>query len=57
MIVEIIKVLTVPFGMLVIGLLLWYALVHGIDGAIFGVGATIIGGLGGFHLKGYLVKR
>jgi hypothetical protein len=40
-------------GMVIVGLLVWCALSRGIDGAVFGSGSAIIGGLGGYALKGF----
>jgi hypothetical protein len=50
------KALSVPLAMLIVGLLVWYALSKGMDGAIAGSGFTVIGGLGGFYLKGFLLR-
>ena len=54
--VEIIKALTVPFAILVVGLLVWAALSKGIDGAVFMTGLAIVGGLGGYEVKALVAK-
>ncbi|MBA7581445.1 hypothetical protein ES708_23348 [subsurface metagenome] len=54
--VEIIKALTVPFAILVVGLLVWAALSQGIDGAVFMTGLAIVGGLGGYEIKALVAK-
>ncbi len=54
--VEIIKALTVPFAILVVGLLVWAALSRGIDGAVFMTGIAIVGGLGGYEVKALVAK-
>jgi len=54
--VETIKVLTVPFAMVVVGFLVWAALSKGIDGAVFMTGLAIVGGLGGYEVKALVAK-
>jgi len=54
--VELIKALTVPFAMVVVGLLVWAALSKGIDGAVFMTGLAIVGGLGGYEVKALVAK-
>lgn len=56
MLVEVIKVCTIPFAMVVVGLLVWAALCRGIDGAIFMSGLAIVGGLGGYEVKAVVAK-
>ena len=49
--VDIIKAASVPFGMLIVGVLVYSALKAGVDGAVLMSGLTIIGGLGGFYVN------
>lgn len=49
--VNIIKAASIPFAMLIVGLLTWSAQINGIDGAVFMVGVGIVGGLGGYEAK------
>ncbi|MBA7684466.1 hypothetical protein ES703_92861 [subsurface metagenome] len=55
--VEIIKAASIPLAMVIVGLLTWAAIRSGIDGAIFMVGCTIVGGLGGYEIKNLVTKK
>ncbi|MBA7579223.1 hypothetical protein ES708_21092 [subsurface metagenome] len=55
--VEIIKAASVPLAMIVAGILVWGAMLNGIDGAVFMTGLAIVGGLGGYEVKNLLVKK
>ena len=55
--VEIIKAASIPLAMVIVGLLTWAAIRVGIDGAVFMVGCTIVGGLGGYEIKNLLAKK
>ncbi|MBA7585447.1 hypothetical protein ES708_27426 [subsurface metagenome] len=49
--VEIIKAASVPLAMVIVGVLVWGAMVNGINGAVFMTGLAIVGGLGGYEVK------
>lgn len=57
MIVEVIKVSSIPLAMVIVGVLAWLAISKGIDGAVFMSAGVIIGGLGGYEVKSILGKR
>ncbi|MBA7573109.1 hypothetical protein ES708_14904 [subsurface metagenome] len=56
MAVDIIKAVSIPFAMAVVGALAWKALSMGINGAIFMTAVAIIGGLGGYEVKTLIEK-
>ena len=53
---DIIKAVSVPFAMAVIGVLAWKALSMGINGALFMTVVAVIGGLGGYEVKTLVEK-
>ncbi|MBA7648962.1 hypothetical protein ES703_56754 [subsurface metagenome] len=54
---EVIKALSIPLAMVVVGLLTWQAMVLGIDGALFMTALVVIGGLGGYEVKTLVEKK
>jgi len=51
MIPQIIRAVSIPLAMGIIGGLAWHALNLGIDGALFMTAVGAIGGLGGYEVK------
>jgi hypothetical protein len=49
--VNIIKAVSIPLAMIIVGLLTYAAMSNGIDGAVFMMGVGIVGGLGGFEAR------
>lgn len=54
---ELIKLITPCLAIIVLGFLEWQALNHGVDGTLFTVVMTFIGGLAGFIVKDVVSKK
>jgi len=57
MTVQIIKACSIPLAMVIVGVLAWYAISNGINGAVFMSAVVVIGGLGGYEVKSIIDKR
>lgn len=54
---EVIKALSIPLAMVIVGLLTWQAMLLGIDGALFMSALVVLGGLGGYEVKTLVEKK
>ncbi|MBA7555105.1 hypothetical protein ES705_47757 [subsurface metagenome] len=57
MTVQIIKACSIPLAMVIVGVLAWYAISNGINGAVFMSAVVVIGGLGGYEVKSIIDNR
>ncbi len=57
MTVQIIKACSIPLAMVIVGVLAWYAISNGINGAVFMSAVVVVGGLGGYEVKTIIDKR